>query len=171
MRRGRWLVPATIAMMLIPALACQTVLGALGVGPTPTPSVVEQLQTQLPSLLEGTPPALETLIPGIPPELSTAFPGLTGGTAEPPPDIPLMSETKDLVASQFLVTYTTPATFDEAVAFYEEQMPANGWTEEGSAAVVAGFAVHNYVKGDRTATVTVSSSGGETTILIAIGQK
>jgi hypothetical protein len=161
MMNRKLLIPVVLALWLIPALACQTVLGALGAGATPTPplvivppvDVLPDIETALPSLLEGTPPAIPT-------ELSVL------GT--PPPDIPVVDQAENLTGSQFLVSYETSKAFDDVVKFYEDGMPAQGWKSSGSPTTLGGFAVLNYTKDKRAAVVTITAAEGKTSVAVVI---
>ncbi|MBI3362635.1 MAG: hypothetical protein HY023_16155 [Chloroflexi bacterium] len=160
--KRKLLIPVLLALLLIPALACQTVLRALQPS-LPIPPGLTELGTALPGVLEGTPIPL--------PELMTAIPALPGGTAEAPPDIPVVDQKENLVGSQFLVSYQTSMAFDDVVKFYKDQMPAQGWQAGEAPQAVKGFAVLNYVKDKRTATVTVSGAEGKTAVIIAIQEQ
>ena len=47
------------------------------------------------------------------------------GSGEVPPDIPMVDEPRqDLFGSDDIVSYNTPMSYDEVLAFYQEQMPA-----------------------------------------------
>lgn len=155
------LITAVLALGLIPALACQTVLGALGAGATPTPPLVllptvaglPEIETALPSLLEGTPPAIPT-------EFNVL------GT--PPPDIPVADQAENLVGSNLLGSYETTIAFDKVLKFYEDGMPAQGWAASGPPTKLESFALLNYTKDKRAAIVTITAAEGKTSVAVVI---
>jgi hypothetical protein len=85
--------------------------------------------------------------------LGTDMPSFTG---EKPADIPVMEEGSELVASSDLVEYFTDASVSEVVAFYEQEMPVNGWVKSEQD-VGDDYANIVYTKGTRKATLDVFS--------------
>ena len=83
----------------------------------------------------------------------TDVPGFTG---EKPADIPVMEEGSELVASSDLVEYFTDASVSEVVAFYEREMPANGWVKSEQD-IGEDYANIVYTKGARKATLDIFS--------------
>ena len=77
---------------------------------------------------------------------------------EKPADIPLMDGSRSLeITSSKLVSYIIDAAFDDVVAFYDREMPVNGWTKN----TAESEKTDNYVtlvfeKGGRKATVTIT---------------
>jgi len=97
----------------------------------------------------------------------TLIPDL-GGDA--PADIPLLEgEKENLFTSSGLVTYSSPASFEATVAFYEAQMPTQGWTQDTSSSVkIDNNAVLTYTKDSRTATITITPSPYGPGVLVVI---
>jgi hypothetical protein len=95
-------------------------------------------------------------------------------TSEGPEDIPVVDETyvSDFFASDFIVSYFSTLDYPSVLAFYKQEMPDNGWTEvvEGTLET-ENAAVLKYVKDDRSATITLSSSPQDqrTAVQILIG--
>ena len=106
-----------------------------------------------------------------PPQINTTlFPPV-----EKPADIPIMPAAKDLqvfkMSEQNLlsVTYQIDAAVDEIVAYYEAQMPANGWkrTTTMSSDEMVGY---YYQKDRRIAMVYITTAGGKLYVSIQIAE-
>jgi hypothetical protein len=165
--KTRALISVLIALLVLPALACQTILGALGAGATPTPFVPE-----LPTLDLDLEVTVEV------PDVATALPGATLPAlptfevdGEVPEDIPVVEPNENLVTSAGLVSYETGTDFSTVLEFYKDEMPANGWEESLDALEFGETAILNYTKEGQTAVVTLSVSGGKTVVLIALGEQ
>jgi hypothetical protein len=94
-----------------------------------------------------------------------------GGAAE---DIPMMDDAQDQAAFGEMSTYSTPSAFDDVVAFYEEEMKANGWVEaEEGGMSTEGMSMKNYTKDGRKVQVviTADSSSGKTSVMITEEKK
>ncbi len=89
-----------------------------------------------------------------------------------PSDIPLMPDAVDTSAFGDLTLYSSASTFADVVAFYKEQMPANGWAEDSAADEVATdtFTTLNFTKDGRTASITITrdTSADATSVLISL---
>jgi len=156
--RRNWTILALVALLFAPALACQTVMGALSQNPTPT--------------FEPVGPELGTLAP---PDLGTALPEGTLPALPPidlggdvPDDIPIDSNAANVSASGGTIAYTTSTAFDDVVAFYEEQMPLNGWAKAEGSLTFGEIAALNYSKDGRSAVVSVTKSGNEVVVGIVV---
>jgi cytochrome c551/c552 len=95
---------------------------------------------------------------------------VAGSNQAPPEDIPIVSgTTENLYTTDEIVTYITPLDFQSVLAFYQQEMPANGWEADSTnTALTANTAVLQYDKVDRHATITLSESDGKTVVLIII---
>lgn len=94
-----------------------------------------------------------------------------GGAAE---DIPMMSDAQDQAAMGGMSTYSTPSKLADAVAFYEKEMKAKGWTEkEGSGMSAEGMSTKSYTKDGRTVqiVITADTSSGKTSVMITEEKK
>jgi hypothetical protein len=71
------------------------------------------------------------------------------------------------------VSYLTPLNFDSVLAFYQEQMPLNGWTQKDDSMVANDAALLYFEKPDREATITLSFTPLEekTAVMIIIQVK
>ena len=94
-------------------------------------------------------------------------------TIEPPAgceatesEFPLMPDATNMSSFGGMVTYESSSSFDDVQAFYEEQMPAEGWSETGDSFITSGTAMLNYAKDGRTATVTLTDTDGAVSVLI-----
>jgi hypothetical protein len=65
-----------------------------------------------------------------------------------------------------MVSYESNSSFDDVLEFYQEQMPADGWSDTGNSFITSGSAMLNYTKDGRTATVTLADADGKTSIII-----
>jgi hypothetical protein len=88
----------------------------------------------------------------------------------PPEDIPIVSgTTENLFTTGETVTYITPLDFQSVLAYYQQEMPANGWEADTTNSVLtANTAVLQYDKVNRHATITLSDSNGKTVVLVII---
>ncbi len=77
---------------------------------------------------------------------------------ELPPDIPIMEGEKDaFVGSDQAVSYFISAEFDDVLNFYQNQMPANGWTQVETKTTITDItATLQYKKGDRQMDIVLS---------------
>ena len=94
-------------------------------------------------------------------------------TIEPPAgcsaaesEFPIMPDAADVTTMSGMVMYTSASTFDQVQAFYQEQMPANGWDDTGDSFTGPGSAMLSYTKDGRTATVTIGGEDGEVSVMI-----
>ena len=87
-----------------------------------------------------------------------------------PPDVPVMEDPQGLFGSESTVSYSTSLEYNTVLEFYKKEMLANGWTEDTSQISVetTDAAVLYYVKDGRAATVTLSSSAGQTFVQVLI---
>ena len=88
-----------------------------------------------------------------------------------PPDVPLMPDATDTSSFGELTSYTSASAFADVVAFYKEQMPANGWAEDTSGAFTAeNFTTLTFTQDGRTASISITfdTSTNRTTVLISL---
>lgn len=94
---------------------------------------------------------------------------------EAPDDIPVMEGEKSLFfGTEEVVSYFIDADYDDVLAFYKQEMPANDWQPVASETVEAeGSAVLVYEKADRKAYVTLSQDPvqGNTIVQVTIQPK
>ena len=78
----------------------------------------------------------------------------------------MMDDASNVSSMGGMVSYETASAFDDVVAFYQEQMPANGWTESDDAFISEGTAMFTYAQGDSTVTLMITESDGTVSVLI-----
>jgi len=135
------------------------------------PGMLETVQAfatdQGPGIVETAQAFTTDQAPGL---LQTVQAAVTSG--EPPEDIPVVGGQKDnLFTTASIVSYSTSLTVKEVQAFYEEEMPANGWAENKDNRVsTEDTAVLQYEKSGRKATVTINLNpiAHQTIVLITI---
>jgi hypothetical protein len=105
-----------------------------------------------------------------------AFPTQASDLTTPPDDIPLPAEadTSNLFATQSVVTYLTTLDYRNVVSFYEDSMPAEGWSLASSGNLETdSLAIINYEKDERAATLIIVNNAvqDQTAVTIMIKSK
>jgi len=158
--KRNWTMFALLAALLVPALACQTVMGALSPA-TPTP-IVEIDLPEIPTIEVPEIPTIE-----VPDVTLPALPTIeVGGPV--PDDIPVVDDPENLFTTTASVAYETSLAFDDVVDFYQTEMPAAGWEEVQDTFIFGDSAVLNYIQGDRVAVVTITRTGDQTSVLVGL---
>lgn len=88
-----------------------------------------------------------------------------------PDDIPLPPEAdlSNLFANQSVVTYLTSQDYRDVVSFYEDSMPAEGWSLASSGNLETDkLAIINYEKDERTATLIIVNNAVEELTAVTI---
>lgn len=82
-----------------------------------------------------------------------------------PEDVPLMDGATNVQSMAGINTYDTSASLDDVIAFYDEEMPANGWTAGDDS--IPGM--RQYTKGGRQAMLMVEEkdAGCSVTLMVA----
>jgi hypothetical protein len=83
-------------------------------------------------------------------------------------DLPIMADAFDTTSFGGIVSYTTPSSIDDAVAFYNQQMPAQGWTPGPASTDVPGFASLEFTREGETASIIISEGDGGNSVLISV---
>jgi predicted small secreted protein len=144
-----------------------------------------ELRETFGAALTDNPEAIETLKafatdrPDLMATLGAMATRYAGGGANPeniPDDIPLVDQATiaDLYAAEGIITYSTTLDFKTVLAFYKEQMPANGWEINDSGTFESGSsAMLGFEKPDRTANLilTGEASDGKVSVVIQIAPK
>jgi hypothetical protein len=157
---------------------------------TDLPGDLDALATDLPDSLDDIQEELETLATDLPGDLDALATDLPSevddilkdfedfiddwtDSDEIPVDIPVVEgETRDLVSSDMVLSYSTSMSYNAVLNFYQEQMPINGWSEKNESVLTADAAILYYEKDNREATVTLSrGTGGIETIVMIIIQE
>lgn len=94
-------------------------------------------------------------------------------TSEGPEDIPIVDRAyvSDFFASDFVVSYFASLDYPTMLAFYKQEMPANGWQAVADGTIESeNAAVLRYVKDDRSATITLSGAQSQrTAVQVLVG--
>lgn len=144
-------------------------------GPSMQQTVQAFATQQGPGLQQTVQAFLTQDVPGLA-ETVQAYATQSGATAgQAPQDIPLVEgEKTSLITSETFVTYFTSQDFNSVLSFYDNQMPANGWTKLDKESIQnANSAVLVFDKATRKATVTlgVNPTNNSTVVVITISQK
>ena len=81
-------------------------------------------------------------------------------------EYPMMADATDLTTMENMVMYTSASSLDDVLAFYKEQMPADGWSETGDSITSEGTAMQSYTKEGVTVSLTLTEQDGKVTVLI-----
>jgi len=94
-------------------------------------------------------------------------------TIEPPPgceatesEFPIMPDATDMTTVGGMTMYTSASPLDDVLAFYQEQMQANGWSDTGDTFIASDTAMLSYTKEERTVTVALNIEDGAVSVLI-----
>jgi hypothetical protein len=94
-------------------------------------------------------------------------------TIEPPAgceaaesEFPIMPAATNVSTFGDMVTYESSSSFDGVLAFYQEQMPAEGWSDTGDSFITEGTAMLGYTKDGRSVNVTLTEADGKITVMI-----
>lgn len=100
--------------------------------------------------------------------LSSAY-----GLGNTPEDIPLVGgdKIKDLVSSNAFVSYTVALPVKDVAAFYEAQMPLNGWETKGEKLETEDSTILQYQKPGRQVNLVLNHQGEQTQVVITIESK
>jgi hypothetical protein len=81
-------------------------------------------------------------------------------------DFPKMADAAEVASFGTTLTYTTAAPIADVVAFYNDQLPALGWTAGTASTDVPGMATLEFTRGDEKVTFLITESEGKTSVLI-----
>ncbi len=81
-------------------------------------------------------------------------------------EFPIMADATNMTTMTGMTMYESASSFDDVVAFYQEQMPANGWSDTGGGFSSPGNTMLNYGKEGRTANIIISESDGTVSVMI-----
>ncbi|MCS7285783.1 MAG: hypothetical protein RMK30_07195 [Anaerolineae bacterium] len=87
-----------------------------------------------------------------------------------PEDIPILADASDMMTMEGFISYKSAASFQEAVKFYKEKMPANGWAPAEGSLEMENMVMLNFEKGDRTASVTIHAEEEGVSVMITFRQ-
>jgi hypothetical protein len=88
----------------------------------------------------------------------------------PATDIPIMADAEDKMSFGTTVSYSSPSALADVVAFYQGEMPGNGWQASGEPMAAEGFASLEFTKDGRTAglMLTYDADAQKTGVLITV---
>jgi hypothetical protein len=99
-------------------------------------------------------------------------------TIEPPAgcettasEFPIMPDATNMSTFGGMVNYESSSSFDDVLAFYQEQMEAEGWSDTGNSFTSSGNAMLSYTQDGRTATVTLSGADGTVSVIVMSGDE
>jgi hypothetical protein len=107
-------------------------------------------------------PVIEATLAAIPP-------GVRIGNG--PEDIPVLPDPYGFYGSENKVVYMTTQSVEDAVSFYRQEMPVNGWTETEPSLVIPKMAYLNFEKDQRKAVVTMTAAGDKVAITVMVSEK
>ena len=94
-------------------------------------------------------------------------------TIEPPAgceatesDFPIMADATNMSTFGGMVTYESSSSFDEVLAFYQEQMPADEWSDMGDSFISSDTAMLGYTKDGQNVTITLTDVDGTVSVMI-----
>ncbi len=87
-----------------------------------------------------------------------------------PQDIPILADASEMGGGPGFLAYKSATPFQEAVKFYKDKMPANGWKAAEGSIEMGNMAILNFTKDGRTASVTINAEDSGVSIMIMFGQ-
>ncbi|GAB4270434.1 MAG: hypothetical protein Kow0080_14880 [Candidatus Promineifilaceae bacterium] len=127
-----------------------------------------------PALQQAQPVAAQ---PTTPPELTAVPPAEVASMPEVRPDIPVLADASNLTTSAadggYSVSYSSASGLDGAAAFYQAQMPSQGWVYDANVSSQAGGVnmVLAFNKGGETAAVALTKVGNGVQVVIAVSPR
>jgi hypothetical protein len=84
-------------------------------------------------------------------------------------DIPVMPDATEQTTMGAMITYKSASPFREVVDFYQDEMPNNGWEPSGDEPMLTEeLAMLTYEKDGKKASITITTDGGQVSVLISI---
>jgi hypothetical protein len=164
---------AVTVMILSVTLACSLTPRLGDIGGNVKEQLLEtvgSLSTQAVGDLQLTAEAFgEEMGPVIEATLAAIPPGVVIGKG--PEDIPVLPDPYGFYGSENRVVYMTTQSIEDAVSFYRQEMPVNGWTETEPSLVIPKMAYLNFEKDLRKAVVTMTTAGDKVAITVMVSEK
>ena len=85
-------------------------------------------------------------------------------------DAPTLPDASNVVNLGGMLAYETSSSVADVVAFYQEQLPALGWTLQGEPAITEANALLTYTMGAKTRTIIISSSETSTEVRVLVSK-
>ena len=83
-------------------------------------------------------------------------------------DAPLLPDASNILNMPSILTYDTSTSPADAATYYQEKIPALGWTLLGEPAISETTALLEYQQGSQNLTIIISGDAGVTTITILL---
>jgi hypothetical protein len=80
----------------------------------------------------------------------------------------LLPDATNVENTQGILTFDTSMTPEEAVAFYEEQLPALGWQLQGEPTLIDTMALLTYTQGDQTIAIVITADGAGAKVQVVL---
>jgi hypothetical protein len=123
---------------------------------------VGNIQLTADAMLGEMGPQVQATLAAIPPDINIG---------KAPADIPVLPDPYGFFGSEKQVLYMTTVSLEEAVRFYRQEMPANGWQETEPSLVVPKMAYINFENDTSKATISMTPAGDKLAISITISEK
>jgi len=85
-------------------------------------------------------------------------------------DAPLLPDASNTLNMGGVLQYDTSSSLADAVAFYQEQIPALGWDLQADPAIDESQAILTYIKAERLLTIVILSAEGSTKVRIMVSK-
>lgn len=87
-------------------------------------------------------------------------------------DIPMLDDAADIFTFGDTISYTSPSAFADVLSFYKSEMPSAGWQPSGTPWEGEDFAMLEFTKDERTASVSLSYSESDqtTSVVVSVSQ-
>jgi hypothetical protein len=82
---------------------------------------------------------------------------------------PLLPDASDTLSLPGILTYATSASLTDIVAFYQQEIPNLGWESAGEPTITDTAALMDYIQGDQTLTIIVTTGDTGTTVNVVLG--
>lgn len=83
---------------------------------------------------------------------------------------PVLPDASNVLDMPGLLTFNTSTTLADAASFYQEQIPALGWTLLGEPSITETNALMEFTQGDQTLTIIMTIDAGVTTVNIILNK-
>ncbi len=83
-------------------------------------------------------------------------------------DAPLLPDAANILKEPGLLMFDTASSLADAVAFYQTQIPALGWTPDEEPAIYETTAMFGFARGDQILTVMIAAGAGSTNVMILL---
>jgi hypothetical protein len=85
-------------------------------------------------------------------------------------DAPMLPDASNVLNIGGMLTYDTASSVEDAVAFYQEQIPASSWVLQGEPIITDVNALLTYTKGNKTMTIIIATVETHTEVRILVSE-